>query len=128
MCWVGLLMDRMGSILKRAWKYFSNGIFDFMEVSYKILIWNVDYTVVFNVIWPHPLMRIYPTTLWYNTWSPFSVLRVTDFCHKPWCHFHTEWFRSQVSKKVFSVPLLLGKFQCTLIKTRGLGPGQWHSG
>lgn len=51
------ITDRMGSF-KRARKCSSNGIADFMEVSYKILIGNIDYTVAFNSMSPHPLMRI----------------------------------------------------------------------
>ena len=57
-CVRGLILNRTDSILKRVRKCSSNGIIDFMEVRYKILVRNVDYTVVFNAIWPPQLMRI----------------------------------------------------------------------
>lgn len=50
-------MDRMGSFT-RARKRSSSSIVDFIEVSYKVLIGNVDYMVAFNAMWPHPFMRI----------------------------------------------------------------------
>ena len=101
------ITDRMG-FFKRIRKCSSSGIADFMEVSYKILIENIDYTVAFNSLSLHPLMRIiYHYILvplvppqrqnhWLLSQTLMPLCHMNDLVHK----FLKMFFSSSVSGKI----------------------------
>ena len=127
----GFIMDRMDSF-KRARKCSSNGIVDFIEVSYKILIGNVDYTVAFNTMWPHPFMRIIyhyivvpvvpPLCLqghWLLSQSLMPLFHTNDLVHK----FLNKFFSSSASGKI---PVYPKKTRHSLYDIKSQGGGM-HS-
>ena len=95
------ITDRMGSF-KRAREYSSKGIAGFMEVSYKILTGNIDYTVAFNSMSPHSLMGIRYNYILVTFGTPTITGSLSSVTNSD-AIMSYEWFSSQVSKNVFQL-------------------------